>query len=64
MALYRETFPAFDTLYLGGGTPSVLAAGQIRQILTQVRRHFIIANGAEITIEANPADLQIDFFSS
>jgi oxygen-independent coproporphyrinogen-3 oxidase len=45
---------AADTLYLGGGTPSLLTAAQIERLLGAVRRHFEIAPNAEITLEAAP----------
>jgi oxygen-independent coproporphyrinogen-3 oxidase len=44
----------FDTVYLGGGTPSVLSSGQVAGILENVFRWFSIAADAEITIEVNP----------
>ncbi|MCU0577860.1 MAG: radical SAM family heme chaperone HemW [Desulfobacterota bacterium] len=53
---YREIFPSFDTIYLGGGTPSLLAMGQVEAILHGVCRTFVIPADAEITIEVNPAD--------
>ena len=43
-----------DTVYLGGGTPSLLPAAAIARILDAVRRRFGIAPGAEVTLEANP----------
>jgi oxygen-independent coproporphyrinogen-3 oxidase len=46
--------PALDTVYLGGGTPSLLAPAQLRAILEVVRRRYGVAPDAEITIEANP----------
>jgi len=52
----RGEFPAFDTIYVGGGTPSVLPVKFIETILTTVRRTFTILPDAEITIEVNPAD--------
>ncbi len=56
-ALYREEFTAFDTLYLGGGTPSVMAPPQVAALLETIRGTFTILDHAEITIELNPADL-------
>ena len=41
-----------DTVYLGGGTPSLLDPGQLRQIFTALRRRFVVAEDAEITLEA------------
>lgn len=46
-----------DTVYLGGGTPSRLGGRGIADVLTSVREHAFIASGAEITIEANPDDV-------
>ena len=46
-----------DTIYFGGGTPSLLSAPQIESILKSVYRRFNMAEGAEITIEINPASV-------
>jgi oxygen-independent coproporphyrinogen III oxidase len=56
----REEFAEFDTIYLGGGTPSLLTTGQIGAILEKLGLAFKITAGAEITIEVNPADLGRD----
>lgn len=45
------------TIYLGGGTPSLLNGEQIGKILTAIRSNYTIAPDAEITIECNPDDL-------
>jgi oxygen-independent coproporphyrinogen-3 oxidase len=44
-----------DTVYLGGGTPSLLTPGQAERILSAVKASFDIAADAEITMEMNPA---------
>jgi oxygen-independent coproporphyrinogen-3 oxidase len=49
------TRPPLDTVYLGGGTPSLLGSAAIGELLEHVARRFGIADGAEITLEANPA---------
>ncbi|MFW5936731.1 MAG: radical SAM family heme chaperone HemW [Desulfosalsimonas sp.] len=54
MAMRARPEAVFDTVYLGGGTPSVLAPAQIEQILAAAHRHFAISADAEITLEANP----------
>jgi len=46
-----------DTIYLGGGTPSLLTARQVESILCAVRNHFSVNSSAEITIEANPNNI-------
>ncbi len=43
-----------DTVFLGGGTPTVLSSGQLGRILEQVHERFKLAGGAEISSEANP----------
>jgi len=57
MDLYRGVFDSFDTLYLGGGTPSLLETGQTGAILDALRRTFTFADDTEVTCEANPGDL-------
>lgn len=45
------------TIYLGGGTPSILTPEQMQAILGAVQRHFTVLPEAEISMEANPSDL-------
>ncbi len=47
--------PPLSTVYLGGGTPSLLTAGQIGGLLEALRQRFGLAQGAEITLEMDPA---------
>ncbi|MFN3134054.1 MAG: radical SAM family heme chaperone HemW [Candidatus Kryptonium sp.] len=44
----------FDTIYFGGGTPSLLEVSQIEKILNLLYKNFRISQDAEVTIEANP----------
>src|SRR6476659_1667893 len=46
--------PDVQTVFVGGGTPSLLGAGGLTQVLDAVREHFVLARGAEVTTEANP----------
>lgn len=46
-----------DTIYFGGGTPSILPKEEIQQILDCVNKHFSVSANPEITLEANPDDL-------
>jgi oxygen-independent coproporphyrinogen III oxidase len=46
-----------DTLYFGGGTPSLLEPAQLRRIFTVLRQTFEITPGAEITLEAAPGQI-------
>lgn len=45
---------AVHTVFLGGGTPSLLPGGAHRQILETIRREYNLLPGAELTLEANP----------
>ncbi len=56
--LYREEWPdEFDTLYLGGGCPSLLDGDQLARLMDTLRRCFTLDPDAEITVEANPEHL-------
>jgi oxygen-independent coproporphyrinogen-3 oxidase len=46
--------PPLGSLYIGGGTPSLLPAEAVAAIVAQVRTRFGLAEGAEVTLEANP----------
>lgn len=46
-----------DTVYFGGGTPSILTPGNAAEIISTLKRRFDIPGDAEITIEMNPEDL-------
>jgi len=59
MILRRKVFESFDTLYIGGGTPSVLTSDQLNRIVAQLHQNFEILDEAEITLEANPADIHV-----
>ncbi len=52
-----------DTLYLGGGTPSRLGGDGIAMVLDAVRERATFADGAEVTVEANPDDVTSDAVS-
>ncbi|MEL6842148.1 MAG: radical SAM family heme chaperone HemW [Bacteroidota bacterium] len=58
---FFEGSPLLGTLYFGGGTPSVLTAAEIGQLIGVIRQHFSFAEGAEITLEANPDDLSLPY---
>lgn len=49
---------SFDTVYFGGGTPSILPADMLRCLLDSARKQYNISDNVEITVECNPsADL-------
>jgi len=64
MEMYRNRFNSFDSVYIGGGTPSLLRPQQLEQILTNIREKFDLPSKPEITIEANPADLNRSYLES
>lgn len=46
-----------ETIYFGGGTPSLLSAGELKQIFLIIQQNYKVIEDAEITLEANPDDL-------
>jgi oxygen-independent coproporphyrinogen-3 oxidase len=50
--------PPLASLYIGGGTPSLLGADAVARIVDLARTHFGLASDAEVTIEANPAPVE------
>jgi oxygen-independent coproporphyrinogen-3 oxidase len=64
MERYRHWFGSFDTIYIGGGTPSLLTPKQLEGILIEIRKNFHLTSTPEITMEANPADLNLHFLRS
>jgi oxygen-independent coproporphyrinogen III oxidase len=64
MDLYRGCAASFDTLYLGGGTPSVLPAGDLEGLIADIRTTFAIRADAEVTVETNPGDITADLLAS
>ena len=62
----KETAPLtkgwqVDTVYIGGGTPSVFGAKRLGKLLGEVRRRFDVTRDAEITCEANPESADFSF---
>jgi oxygen-independent coproporphyrinogen III oxidase len=51
-----------ETVYFGGGTPSLLTAGQTGQIISAIRKNFNVSADPEITIEVNPDDVGEGYF--
>jgi putative oxygen-independent coproporphyrinogen III oxidase len=55
--------PAADTVFVGGGTPSLLGADGLSSVLGAVRDTFGLAPGAEVTTESNPESTSPEFFA-
>ncbi len=57
---YRKEYLAnepVDTIYFGGGTPSLLTVSQVQEITDHIFSQYKVSENAEITLEANPDDL-------
>ncbi|MCD7937138.1 MAG: radical SAM family heme chaperone HemW [Tannerellaceae bacterium] len=63
MELRKKFLPesTLQTIYLGGGTPSQLSPGDLKQLLNAVYTHFEVSDEAELTLEVNPDDLTENF---
>jgi oxygen-independent coproporphyrinogen-3 oxidase len=61
---HSSEFGLFDTLYLGGGSPSVLSADRIEDVLKHVRNSFDLSPDSEITMEVNPGDVDLAYLKN
>ncbi|MBI1276990.1 MAG: radical SAM family heme chaperone HemW [Anaerolineaceae bacterium] len=52
------------TVYIGGGTPSLLTASQLDRILTTIRHEFDLLADSEISMESNPSDLTSEYMAA
>jgi putative oxygen-independent coproporphyrinogen III oxidase len=57
---YRRDWRLFDTVYLGGGTPSLLPDDELAELLDRLWRYFRVTGDSEVTLEVNPADVTAD----
>ena len=64
LAAARLDAPTVNTVFVGGGTPSLLGGERVAMLLDMVREHFQLAPDAEITTEANPESAWPDFFEA
>lgn len=64
LAAARLDSPTVDTVFVGGGTPSLLGGARVAAVLDMVRDHFALAPDAEVTTEANPESAWPDFFEA
>ena len=62
LELRKEEFKdeVVETIYFGGGTPSVLETSEINDLIQTVYSNYLVAENPEITLEANPDDLSKD----
>lgn len=57
LAADKYSNPKLETIYIGGGTPSILSGTELASILEECRQEFDIERDLEITVEANPGTL-------
>jgi oxygen-independent coproporphyrinogen-3 oxidase len=64
LASARLGRPTLNTVFVGGGTPSLLGGARLTTLLNMVREHFELAPDVEITTEANPESTWPEFFEA
>ena len=60
MELYASETAPLQTIFIGGGTPSILSANALTQLFTDIYQHFRITPDAEITVECNPGTVDTE----
>ena len=62
LKFYSTTLKSYNvpTVFMGGGTPTILSPSQLKKILDTVRQGFNLTSDCEITIEANPATIKLE----
>lgn len=69
LQLHTSSYPQLtsrlvDTIYLGGGTPTHISLASIERIVTALHKTFTVAKDCEISIESNPGERDLSYFSS
>ena len=57
----NHDMPTINTIYFGGGTPSLLSIKEISELLHLINTHYSVIPNAEITLEANPDTLSLEY---
>lgn len=57
----NELITPIETIYFGGGTPSILNYKELEYLFTIIKEHYDISETKEITFEANPDDLSVEY---
>lgn len=52
-----------DTVYFGGGTPSVFGEDRICKVISYLKEYYNLTENAEITVECNPSSVSLEFFT-
>jgi oxygen-independent coproporphyrinogen III oxidase len=62
LAILRDRFsPTLDSLFIGGGTPTALPAAMLGSLVERCRQLFSVSDKAEITVEANPGTIDLEY---
>jgi putative oxygen-independent coproporphyrinogen III oxidase len=64
LAAARLSAPTVQTVFVGGGTPSLLGGERLAAVLAAVRDNFVLASDAEVTTEANPESTWPEMFAA
>ncbi|MEV6769981.1 radical SAM family heme chaperone HemW [Nocardia sp. NPDC051030] len=59
---FPSSTPAVETVFVGGGTPSLLGGDGLAEVMSAIRDNFTLAPGAEVTTESNPESTSPAFF--
>jgi putative oxygen-independent coproporphyrinogen III oxidase len=62
-AAQGENRPLVETIFFGGGTPSLMTGKSVARVLDRISRNWRIANDVEVTLEANPASADAAHFA-
>ena len=57
----NHDIPTINTIYFGGGTPSLLSVAEVEDLLLLINKYYPVASNAEITLEANPDTLSLEY---
>jgi oxygen-independent coproporphyrinogen-3 oxidase len=60
ISIIRDPDEIIETVYFGGGTPSLLSDSELHSIITAIRSRYSVDEAAEITLEANPDDINLE----
>lgn len=56
--------PTFDTLFIGGGTPTCLAGKELKRLMQMLQSHFCFSADVEVTCEANPGSSNVEKYGA
>ncbi|MFD2563127.1 radical SAM family heme chaperone HemW [Aquimarina rubra] len=59
-----DDYEVINTIYFGGGTPSILSTSALKFIIDTIYENYLVADDVEITVEANPDDLTTAYIKS